>query len=143
MFAQIVLGAWLRHSGAAIALSAHLLLALGVVAAVIVLTRALAAEGAGADDERRPLLSVRRWLRSMLWAQVALGVAATVAIFFLGEGFAGAVTVTEAVAATLHVGVGALLLAGSLASVLWTLRLRRPAQALAPAPSANLEGGVA
>ncbi|MEE8468561.1 MAG: hypothetical protein V3T22_08905, partial [Planctomycetota bacterium] len=133
VYGQIVLGAWLRHSGRSLPLVLHICAALLVVAVVLFLARAL---GRAAGEE--PLFGrLRRWLLAMLTIQVLLGVAATVAILVIGTGFQGRVTFVEAVTATLHVGVGALLLAGCVGALLWS---RRGATALDPVDVGALEG---
>ena len=143
VYGQIVLGAWLRHSGRSLPLVLHISAALVVAAVVLMLARAL---GRAAADE--PLFGrLRRWLLAMLTIQVLLGVAATVAILVIGTGFQGSVTVIEAATATLHVGVGALLLAGCVGAMLWSRRgaaVPDPAHDRAPERlRPSLEGGTA
>lgn len=143
VYGQIVLGAWLRHTGHTLPLILHISAALVVVGVVLLLARAL---GRAATDE--PVFSrLRRWLLSMLIIQVLLGVGATVAILVIGTGFQGNVTIIEAVTATLHVGVGALLLAGCVGALLWSGHGAGIAES-ADAPALerlrpNLEGGAA
>lgn len=139
VYGQIVLGAWLRHSGAALPLVLHVAAALVTVGVVLLLARRLesAAEATGA----RPLAALRRLLLATLFAQVALGVLVLLAILVLGNGFQGLVTVTEAVTASLHVLVGALLLGGCVAAAMWSARLGGARERLAGAPV--LEGGAA
>lgn len=145
VFGQIVLGAWLRHSGRGLPLVLHVALALVAVGAVLLLARRLrvvAERGADRGLELGALAAVRRWLLVSLWAQVLLGVLALAAILFLGGGFQGVVTVAEAVSATLHVVVGASLLASCTAAGLWAARLTAPAGGATRAV-VRLQGGAA
>jgi heme A synthase len=119
VYAQIVVGAWLRHSGAQDALGLHVLLGLGAAGALLALAGAMRDSGAAS------LRRLRLWIVGLLAAQLALGLLTTFAILVLSGGFQSAVSVTEAVAATAHVAVGALLLASTLAAVLWSWRLFR------------------
>ncbi len=123
VFGQIVAGAWLRHSGRSDAMGLHLLLALAATVSLIVLARALKdAPGAA----RQLFARLRLWIHVLLGAQIVLGLITTLAIYVLSGGFAGAVSLTEAIAATAHVAVGASLLATTLATVLWSRRTLRP-----------------
>ena len=140
VYLQIVLGAWLRHSGQTTPLIFHLALAFAAVGAVVGLARRLktvAAEG----GERAPLARLRVRLVVLLVVQIALGVASLVAILFLSGGFAGRVTLLEAVAASAHVLVGALLLGSCAATALWSGRLLRVDPEARNLPA--VEGGVA
>lgn len=138
VYVQIVLGAWLRHSGRVDALAWHLAIALAAVAAVLTLCHRLAAAPTAPDGP--PFVGLRRWLLGALATQVGLGIAATAAILGPSGGFEGSVSLLEAVTATLHVAVGALLFAGCVASALWTSAPRRvDGRALAPAAH-GLEG---
>ncbi len=133
VYAQIVAGAWLRHSGRSDALGLHGILALGVVAVVLGLAQSLRKSASGtASDE--VFGRVRKWLLVLLVAQLVLGALSTFAILALSGGFDGGVSVTEAIAATGHVALGALLFATTLAALLWSHRLlgavARPAQVL-------------
>jgi len=126
VYAQIVLGAWLRHSGLMLALIAHILMAVVALGAVLGLAKKLeqtAAEGAAGGHDRSVLSSVRRFILGVVFLQVLLGLGATFAIFELSGGFDGRPVMAEVVSATLHVGVGALLLAGCVAALLWSRRL--------------------
>jgi len=124
VYAQIVVGAWLRHSGLPGALVLHMALALAAVGALIGLAARLqTAHDAGAGHDRSVLLRLRRWVLTMLGLQVTLGILATAAIFGLSGGFTGRPAVAEVITATLHVGVGALLFGGCVASALWSQRL--------------------
>jgi cytochrome c oxidase assembly protein subunit 15 len=120
VYAQIVLGAWFRHSGADIALALHVLIAVAVLGLVTALARALRATDA--DGERSPLHVVGRRIRWLVIAQIALGCLATFMIYEQSGGPQGRVSVGEAVFATLHVLVGALLLSQVVCAALWSRR---------------------
>ena len=95
----------------------------------------------GGEDRKDPLHRTANLLSGAVFVQVLLGILAAGAIFVVGNGFEGVVTVAEAVTATAHVAVGALLLSGCVASVMWTGRLL---QGEAPNGAAPLSmGGVA
>jgi cytochrome c oxidase assembly protein subunit 15 len=128
VYTEIVAGAWLRHSGRTDALALHGILALGVIAALLVLAQALR-RSAGASEI---FLRVRRWVLVLLSAQVVLGALSAFAILVLSGGFDGGVSVTEAVAATTHVAVGALLFASTLAALLWSHRSLRAVERSSP-----------
>lgn len=123
VYLQIVLGAWLRHSGRLDAMAWHLAMALAALAAVVALGQRLAAAAA---TQGAPFATLRRWVLGALVAQIGLGVLALASILGPSGGFEGSVSLLEAVTATLHVAVGALLLAGCVASVLWTRAARAP-----------------
>jgi cytochrome c oxidase assembly protein subunit 15 len=125
VFAQIVLGAWLRHSGNMTALALHLVVAAISTAAVIVLARELrltAAEGAAGGHDRSALLSVRKKLVIALAAQFVLGVLAAVWVYLV-TGPHNPVSIGEAIFATLHVMVGALLLWAVVAASMFARRI--------------------
>ena len=121
-FAQIVLGAWLRHTGSTLPLFLHLVCALLVTTAIVLLWVRLGRVLASVTISA-PLIGVRRWLLCALILQWLLGVSALAAILILSEGFEGRVTATEGITATAHVGIGALLLSGTVAALLWSRRL--------------------
>ena len=123
VYAQVVLGAWLRHSGQLLALVLHILAACAVFGLVFWLARAV--RGAVPQDAEGRLLPARalsRWLLGALYAQVLFGVLATVAILGISRGFEGRVSMLEALTATIHVALGASLLGGVVASWMWTRR---------------------
>lgn len=129
VYGQIALGAWLRHSGLPQALILHIVLAFGATGIVLALAlrlAALARDAKCAPSAGATLTSLRTWLVGVLAAQLLLGAGSTLAIFVWSEGFQGSVSMGEAVMATLHVAVGALLLAGSVATLLWSYRLAPP-----------------
>jgi cytochrome c oxidase assembly protein subunit 15 len=134
VYAQIVAGAWLRHSGAPAALALHLVLAAAVLFEVLRAARHLAQAG----SER--LARAARRLRLLVGLQLLLGAAAALGVYGYSGGFQGQVSGFELVFATLHVLVGALLLWQTLAAALWTRRLLEPAPADVGAGLARLEG---
>jgi heme a synthase len=145
VYAQVVLGAWLRHSGDPLAMALHVLFVVGVLGTVGALARRLGL-AAGSAPERAPLRRAGRRLVWILGSQVALGVLATLAVYVFSGGFRGRVSTGELVFATLHVAVGALLLAQCVAAALWSGRLLEapaPRAALRPAPAADQEASGA
>jgi len=131
VYAQIVVGAWLRHSGAQAALGLHLFLVALVVFGVL---RSQAALGDASKDSEAPELkaSARR-LRLLLGAQILLGLAAAVAVYGFSGGFEGQVSLAEMIFATLHVLFGALLLRETVTAALWGHRAVHAEPATAPA----------
>ncbi len=118
VYLQIALGAWVRHQGQTIALLVHITLALAVVAMVLVFAKQLAVaaeEGKELGVDRRVLARIQRWLIGSLVTQFVLGILATVGIYFFSggmyieEAMAAEVSVGEAIFATAHVFVGAVL----------------------------------
>jgi heme a synthase len=106
---QAVLGAWTRHTGQTMAAGLHAVFALIVLGVVLLLFVRL---GAFERETRSPVVrSMRRGLLHLVGAQIVLGVATLIVILMLAGGFNGHVTVTEAILASAHVMVGALLLA--------------------------------
>lgn len=123
VYVQILLGAWLRHRGDTTALLVHGTLALAVVAMVLVFAKQLSVAATGVvagpgeelgarEFERRPLQRFAHLLIGSLIAQFALGILATVGIYFVSGGMTAEVSVGEAVFATGHVLVGAVLFSG-------------------------------
>jgi cytochrome c oxidase assembly protein subunit 15 len=127
VYAQIVVGAWLRHSGNMNALGLHIVLAAAATAAVVLLARELkrtahdgsAMEGTGQGHDRAHLLLLRQRLLVVVSAQLVLGLLAAVWVYLV-TGPHNPVSVGEAIFATAHVGIGALLLLWCVASVLWS-----------------------
>jgi cytochrome c oxidase assembly protein subunit 15 len=120
VYAQIVIGAWLRHSGNMNALGLHVVIAAASTAAVLVLARELrrtAEEGTGHD--RQQLFVLRRRLLMVLSVQLVLGLLAAVWVYLV-TGPHNPVSIGEAIFATAHVGVGALLLLACVATTLWS-----------------------
>lgn len=115
VYLQTGLGAWLRHSGAPVAQAIHVLFA--VVAAWIVVALAIELRKSGEPTLRR----VGRWLRALVWTQVALGGLAWVSVYVL-TGPHNPVSIGEAVFATAHVACGALLLGACVASHVFVRR---------------------
>jgi heme a synthase len=120
VYAQIALGAWVRHSGNTTGLAFHAALAFAVLVVVLGLVKELRQSAGG--DQASPLARTASLLTGTVFVQVLLGILAAGAIFVVGAGFEGTVTVAEAVTATLHVAVGALLLSGCVAAFLWAGR---------------------
>ena len=117
VYLQIVLGAWLRHGRNDLVLLAHLLTVVLVVAAVLVLAKALRAAG-----EQSALARLPRWLFAALVTQAVLGILAFMAVYrFVGP---DPTTVSQGLFPTLHVVGGAALLASTLACALWSWRVR-------------------
>lgn len=119
VFAQIVIGAWLRHSGNMNALGLHIVLAAAATAAVLVLARELRLTTEGSASERSHLLVLRRRLFVIVSVQLVLGLLAAVWVYLV-TGPHNPVSVGEAIFATAHVGVGALLLLTCVAAALWS-----------------------
>ncbi|MFT5049617.1 MAG: cytochrome c oxidase assembly protein subunit 15 [Chlamydiales bacterium] len=144
VYCQIVLGAWLRHSGATIALALHVFGAVASFFLVLALAKKLFAtfdEGAAGGHERGPLRSTARWLVSCLLGQMALGLLSVFAIYGVSGGFAARPSMFEVVSATSHVAVGALLLGGCVAAVLFSRRTVR-VTAVAKQPAAAVQPGL-
>jgi cytochrome c oxidase assembly protein subunit 15 len=134
VYLQIVLGAWLRHGHDDLVLLAHLLTVLLVVTAILVLAKAL--RGAG---EASALARLPRWLFTALISQALLGIVAFMSVYrFVGP---NPTSMEQALFPTLHVLGGAALLAATLASVLWSWRVRRVAAEPAQA-ARTLDGGA-
>jgi heme a synthase len=122
VYAQIVIGAWLRHTGNMNALGIHVVVAAAATAAVMVLARELR-RAAGESADRGPgsahLLVLRKRLLVVVSAQLVLGVLAAVWVYLV-TGPHNPVSIGEAIFATLHVGIGALLLLTCVAATLWS-----------------------
>jgi len=141
VYTQIVVGAWLRHSGNMTALALHIVLAAVSTAVVIVLARELrltAEAGVQGGHDRSALLAVRKKLVLALAAQLVLGVLAAVWVYLV-TGPHNPVSIGEAVFATLHVLVGALLLWAVVAAAMYSRRIVT-ARESAAAPSGSWEG---
>jgi cytochrome c oxidase assembly protein subunit 15 len=132
---QLIFGAVLRHKGSPLGQRLHLLLAFGVVAAVVWLLRLTA-------DDRR-LSGAARLLVALVALQVLLGVEAWM-IRFAGFGL----TLPEEViwrrdlTRSAHVLTGALILAASVAATLEAFRRAAPAASPAAEPVGQLEGAA-
>lgn len=126
VYAQTVLGAWLRHTGFELALALHLVFAAVAVGVVLNLSRTLRRAATIS-----PVLDrVGRRLLHLLMLQLSLGLATLVAIVVSG-GFKAEVTALETITATSHVLIGALLLQQAVAGALWIARLSAAAPAVA------------
>ena len=142
VYAQVVLGAWLRHSGATVPLLLHLAFALAAVALPMVLARSLrvtAAEGAAGGHDRNQLLVQRQRLLIAVVIQVLLGFGALIGVLVASGGFDQPVTRAEAWLATGHVLGGALLLAQTFATWMWSRRVvLDPRVSVSPEASAGV-----
>jgi cytochrome c oxidase assembly protein subunit 15 len=132
VYAQIALGAWLRHAGAELALALHVAFAALAAGAVVAVIRGIR-ESAPAHGVMRKLA---RSLAVLLALQLGAGVLATIAVFVVSGGFLAEVSAAETIGATLHVVLGALLLQQTVAALMWSRRLaaREARPALAPSP---------
>jgi cytochrome c oxidase assembly protein subunit 15 len=135
VYVQIAIGGWLRHSGNMTALGLHVALAALATGAVLVLARELRL-GAQDGTDRAHLAVIRKRLFALLWAQLALGVLAAIWIYVI-TGPHNPVSIGEAIFATLHVAVGALLLSNCVAAHLWARRVTAPGEVVR-ASSASL-----
>ncbi len=115
VYVQTGFGAWLRHSGYPIAQAVHVLFAIVATWVVVRLASELRRSGT-------PVLArVGRWLRALVWTQVALGILAWISVYVL-TGPHNPVSVGEAIFATAHVACGALLLGGCVAALVFARR---------------------
>jgi cytochrome c oxidase assembly protein subunit 15 len=143
-YVQIVLGAWLRHSGAMLPLVLHLVFVVGVIVAVLLAARMLGlahSEAVERGADLSPLARARRRLHVLLAVQIGLGGLATLAVLVLSGGFQGSVSTAEMIFATGHVLFGALLLAQCVAAAVWAQHLGATADAPATHGHPSL-GGV-
>jgi len=136
VYAQIVVGAWVRHYGSPIAVVLHALLALGVASQIVPLwircERRREAFGA--------LVPAARMMFGSLVVQVLLGI---VAWWMLRpfDGIPRGVSSPQANVRILHQGVGAIVLAATLIFTLRSYRTLRPATSRVgnPEPADRLE----
>jgi cytochrome c oxidase assembly protein subunit 15 len=126
VYLQIVAGAWLRHSGAPVALMVHLMLAAVAVVA------ALQASAQLSQRESEPLKNAGRNLKRLVGIQVLLGLGSAVSVYGFSGGFEGRVSAGEVVFSTLHVLFGALLLLQSVTAALWARRVAAEELRLSP-----------
>jgi cytochrome c oxidase assembly protein subunit 15 len=122
VYAQIVVGAWLRHGGSPLALSVHALLVLAVLACAMALARELASL-ATSEAARPQILAARKALIGAFTAQLALGLLAFLSVYVVVGRNPG--NVGQSLFPTLHVMGGAALLLACVASFMWSLRLSR------------------
>ncbi|MCY2960355.1 MAG: COX15/CtaA family protein [Planctomycetota bacterium] len=127
VYVQTVLGAWLRHSGMPLAQAVHVLFAIAAAAIVVLLAGELLRSG---DTS---LARVGRWLRALVWTQVALGILAWISVYIL-TGPHNPVSIGEAIFATAHVACGALLLGACVAALVF---VRRSAAVTAPSAAGS------
>lgn len=126
LYAQIVIGAWLRHSGAHLPLFVHLVLAFAVVGVSVLCWRKVkqtVADGARGGHDRTRLGTEGRRFFLLVQAQFALGVGALVGVLVASGGFDRPVSKAEAWLATAHVVLGALLLLQSVSLTMWSRRV--------------------
>lgn len=116
VYVQTGFGAWLRHSGIALAQMVHVGFAVVATGIVVVLAAELARSGVP------ELARVARWLRALVWTQVLLGVLAWISVYVL-TGPHNPVSVSEAIFATAHVACGAMLLAACVAALVFVRRI--------------------
>ena len=124
VYAQIVAGAWVRHTGAALALGLHFFLAALVVVELLRAGRAL--DGTGLER----LAGFARRTRRLVVLQIALGFGAAIGVYGFSGGYEGQVSAFELVFATSHVLIGALLLWQTVGAAMWSRHLL-PARATA------------
>ena len=126
VYAQIVLGAWLRHSGSMLALALHGVLVLAVIFAVMKLMAALREsyeDGVAGEHDRSIFMRLRKRLALLLWGQVGLGIVTAVAVMVFSGGFDERPSQLEQIVATGHVALGALLFVTTVAAALWAHKL--------------------
>lgn len=116
VYAQVVLGAWLRHSGGETPLMLHFVFAAVATGAVFAFARA------ASDSGLEQLARCARRLRWLVVAQLSVGALATIAIFAVSGGFTADVSLAEGITATSHVVLGALLLQQTVAAAMWARR---------------------
>jgi cytochrome c oxidase assembly protein subunit 15 len=120
---QSTVGAWLRHSGAELALVTHVALAFATAGVALACARELV---------RTPdpvLTRCGRRIRWLVGVQFALGILAAIWVYLV-TGPHNPVSIGEAVFATAHVGCGALLLAACVEALVATRQ--RTARTAAP-----------
>jgi cytochrome c oxidase assembly protein subunit 15 len=132
LYGTIFAGAWLRHGGSGLALVAH------IVGVMLTLAMLLGAIGRIQQHRRQDLSPLRGRLIALLGVQVLLGLASFWLVFFSG---AERATAHRTLLPTLHVLVGALMLAQTAALVLWAGR-DRSAPALEGSRRAALTPGI-
>ena len=131
LYVQIALGAWLRHHGQTAALLVHGTLALAVVVLVLVFARQLgiaASEGRERGIDRAPLRRLERLILGAVSAQFLLGILATYGIYGISGGMQNEVSVGEAIFATSHVLVGAVLFCATVVGAVYARRTLAPGE---------------
>lgn len=128
VYAQIVVGAWLRHGQSLAALLTHVVLLLAVAGAVTFLAHALRAAAEGAADGQKLR---RAWIAlwSVFWAQITLGMLAFVWVYVVVGRERTPTELHQSFFPTLHVLGGATLLFLCVAGLVLALRRRAPAVA--------------
>lgn len=141
VYAQIVVGAWLRHGSSLVALIVHGVLAIAVAWIAIVQARGLGAAAAAAHDgvARDRFRSLRNWLVGALTAQWVLGLLAFASVYiWVGK---NPTEFRQSLVPTLHVMGGAGLLLASVRSALWIRRIgRRADEGVVVESHAGIEG---
>jgi cytochrome c oxidase assembly protein subunit 15 len=136
VYAQIVLGAWVRHYGSPIAVALHVVQALAVAGHITSLWIRTNRE----RETFRSLVPSARMMFGSLVFQILLGI---VAWWMLRpfDGIAREVLLSQAIVRLLHQGVGAIVLASSLVFTLRSYRTLRPANSRVgnPEPADRLE----
>ncbi len=125
LYFQIALGAWLRHHGQTAALLVHGTFALAVVVLILVFARQLgvaASEGRERGIDRSPLRRLERLILGAVSAQFLLGILATYGIYGISGGMEKEVSVGEAIFATGHVLVGAVLFCATVVGAVYARR---------------------
>lgn len=144
VYATVFLGAWLRHTQTLLGLVLHVAGVIASAALVLALAsrlRAAAAARAEGGSDRSVLRGVRARLLALLATQVALGLAAFW-IVFVAVG-PDAHEVHQSILPTLHVLVGALLLAQTVAAAMWSRRVVCTAPVKSAALGQPSLGGIA
>jgi cytochrome c oxidase assembly protein subunit 15 len=122
VYAEIVVGAWLRHGGATPVLFLHALLVIAVVAVVMLEVRALGGRGSSFETGATRI-ALRRGLLLALGAQILLGILAFLSVYVIVGRNPG--TVAQSLFPTLHVMGGASLLSACVAALVWAHKLTR------------------
>jgi cytochrome c oxidase assembly protein subunit 15 len=119
VYLTIFMGAWLRHSGALVALAAHLVVMLVATVCVLALARGLSTVS-GEGSGRAPLRGARRRLLALLAVQLTLGALSFLVLHVMPTPAAQALH--DSLFPTLHVLFGALLLAQCVECAMWSGR---------------------
>jgi len=130
IYAQIALGAWVRHFGGLNIALVHG----GVALAILGLATALLLRVRGGETVKPPLVSAAWVLVALAVLQISLGLASFIMLLPL-DGIPRAVGFYQAVTRTGHQTNGAVLLAASLVLTLRAFRHLESASASSPSPS--------
>ena len=122
-YAAIFAGAWLRHAASNLALAVHAIFAVGAAMLVFGFASRLRARAEAASEESAAgvLRLQSKRLHQLVGLQILLGVASYLVVFVV----VGPTVreVHQSIVPTLHVLVGAMLIAQTVAAVLWTHRI--------------------